>query len=106
MERKNENSKSCSRGHLWFAAGEEKIFATAKGYEEFKDQWEFLVKKIEAIKYNYSTFHLSRDCFWYKVIDGELKFLEAEDVKWLSKDTFYSGQWLSEDIALIGTIER
>ena len=85
-----------------------KIFATARGYGEFKGQWEFPGGKIEAetqqqalvreiheeldtkisvgdligtIEYDYPTFHLSMDCFWCEVVDGELKLLEAEDAK-------------------------
>ena len=86
-----------------------KIFATARGYGEFKGQWEFpggkiedgetsqqaLVREIQeeldttitvgeligTIEYDYPTFHLSMDCFWCEVVDGELKLLEAEDAK-------------------------
>ena len=83
-----------------------RIFATARGYGDFKGQWEFpggksedgetpqqaLVREIkeeleatirvgdliDTIEYDYPTFHLSMDCFWCEVIDGELKLLEAE----------------------------
>ena len=99
-----------------------KIFATARGYGEFKGQWEFSGGKIEAgetpqqalvreiheeldakirvgdligtIKYDYPTFHFSMDCFWCEVADGELTLLEAEYARWLLKDTLYSVQWL------------
>ncbi len=111
-----------------------KIFATARDYGEFKGQWEFpggkiedgetsqqaLVREIQeeldttitvgeligTIEYDYPTFHLSMDCFWCEVVDGELKLLEAEDAKWLSKAELYSVQWLPADITIIEEVEK
>ena len=60
---------------------------------------------IGTIEYDYPTFHLSMDCFWCEVIDGELKPLEAEDARWLTKDTLYSVQWLPADRAADGIKE-
>lgn len=110
------------------------IFATARGYGDFKGQWEFPGGKIEdgetpqqalvreikeeleatirvgdlidTIEYDYSSFHLSMDCFWCEVIDGELKLLEAEAAKWLTKETLYDVRWLPADITLISKIEN
>ncbi len=109
-----------------------RIFATQRGYGEFKDGWEFPGGKIEAgetpqgalrreimeeldieisvgelietVEYDYSNFHLSMDCFWCKIVSGELVLKEAEDAKWLTKDTLNSVEWLPADIMLIEKI--
>ena len=110
------------------------IFATARGYGEFKGQWEFpggkveegetpqqaLVREIkeeldaiimvgeliDIIEYDYPTFHLTMSCFWCEVIDGELKLLEAEAAKWLTKNDLYDVQWLPADITLVENIKK
>ncbi len=111
-----------------------KIFATARGYGDFKGGWEFPGGKIEegetpqeavvreiqeeleatvkvgdlidTIEYDYPTFHLSMDCFWCEVESGELKLLEAEAAKRITKDELDSVPWLPADITLIDKIRQ
>ena len=113
---------------------ENKIFATARGYGEFKGQWEFPGGKIEAgetpqealvreikeelettiqvgdlidtIEHDYLTFHLSMDCYWCDIVEGELKLLEAESARWLLKEELYDVKWLPADILLIEKIKK
>ena len=113
---------------------ENKIFATARGYGEFKGQWEFPGGKIEAgetpeealareikeeleteikvgslihtIEYDYPTFHLSIDCFWCEIVNGDLVLKEAEDARWLTRDQLYDVMWLPADITLIEVIKE
>lgn len=111
-----------------------KIYATQRGYGEFKGGWEFpggkieqgetsqeaLVREIEeeletkikvndlidTIEYDYQTFHLSMECFWCEIVKGNLVLLEAEAAKWLTKEELYSVDWLPADLLLIPKIER
>ena len=111
-----------------------KIFATARGYGEFKGKWEFPGGKLEAgetsqqalireiqeeldvkievgelidtIEYDYPNFHLSMDCFRCVVVDGEIILKEAEAARWLDKDELYSVDWLPADIALIEKLQN
>ena len=108
------------------------IFATQRGYGEFKGGWEFPGGKIESgetpqkalkreimeeldteiavgelidtIEYDYPDFHLSMDCFWCEVIKGNLVLKEAEDAKWLKKNELDKVDWLPADVELIGKI--
>ncbi|MGP1437311.1 MAG: (deoxy)nucleoside triphosphate pyrophosphohydrolase [Phocaeicola sp.] len=112
----------------------DKIFATARGYGEFKGGWEFPGGKIEegetpqealvreikeeleaeievgqlidTIEYDYPNFHLSMDCFWAAIKSGQLVLKEAEAAKWLSKQELNSVEWLPADITLIDKIRK
>lgn len=113
---------------------QDKIFATQRGYGEFKDGWEFPGGKIESgetpqqalireiqeeldteievgklidiVEYDYPTFHLKMHCFWARIKKGDLILKEHEASKWLTKETIHSVDWLPADLGLIETIEK
>ena len=110
-----------------------RIFATQRGYGDFKDWWEFPGGKMEAgesaeqalkreikeelnaaitvgpllrtIEWDYPDFHLTMHCFWCELVSGQLELLEHEAAKWLDKSTLRSVQWLPADIQVLDAIE-
>ena len=111
---------------------EGKVFATQRGYGEFKDGWEFPGGKIEdgetpqdalireikeeldtevevgelldTVEYDYPKFHLSMDCFICEIKSGNLTLKEHEAAKWLTKETLDSVEWLPADQGLVEKI--
>ena len=110
------------------------VFATQRGYGEFKDGWEFPGGKVEAnetpedalvreikeeldteievlelldtVEYDYPKFHLSMECFICKMKSGDLILKEHEAAKWLTKETLDSVDWWPADEGVIGKIEE
>ncbi len=106
-----------------------RIFATQRGYGEFKDFWEFPGGKVEPgetseealvreireeldteisvgeraarVEYDYPEFHLSMECFFAEVVSGGLVLKEHEAARWLSGEELDSVDWLPADLELI-----
>lgn len=111
-----------------------KVFATARGYGEYKGWWEFpggkvepgetpeeaLVREIkeeldseiqveeylDTIEYDHPEFHLSMRCYWCGLISGDLTLKEAEDAMWLTKASIDSVKWLPADITILEKIKE
>ena len=109
-----------------------KVFATQRGYGEYKDWWEFPGGKIEAgespekalkreileeldtkievgaliktIEYDYPNFHLSMLCYQARIISGSLILKEHENAKWLEKDEINSVNWLPADLEILNLV--
>ena len=111
-----------------------KIFATKRGYGEYKGKWEFpggkreegesgeealyreireeLDSKVKIDKlicttdYDYPTFHLTMDVYLSTLIEGKLTLLEHEDAKWVSLDSIDNLDWLPADWSVIDEIKK
>jgi len=111
-----------------------KVFATQRGYGEYKDGWEFpggkvepgetpeeaLVREIreeldteiraeryiDTIEYDYPDFHLSMDCFLCSVVSGHLTLKEHEAAGWLSEEELNSVPWLPADLTIMDKVRE
>lgn len=109
-----------------------KLFATQRGYGEWKDWWEFPGGKIEpgedavaalrreikeeleaevevvhhlcTVEYDYEKFHLSMQCFHCRPLSDAFSLLEHEDARWLDKNSVNTVKWLPADIGIIPQI--
>lgn len=114
--------------------GSRSVFATQRGYGEWRGFWEFPGGKIESgetpqaalsreireelatqisvgekiatIEYDYPTFHLSMQCFACEVVSGKLELLEHENAAWLTKENLHSVDWLPADITILDAVEE
>lgn len=105
------------------------LFATQRGYGNYKDWWEFPGGKIEpgetpqealrreireeldtivsvgellyTVEYDYPEFHLSMQCYLCTIVSGELTLLEHEAARWLGKDELLNVRWLPADVAIV-----
>ena len=113
---------------------QDRIFATQRGYGDWKDYWEFPGGKIEegetperalcreireeldtvitvgdkltTVEYDYPAFHLSMDCFIAKIIEGDLVLKEHEAARWLRKDELDTVNWLPADQVIIELLKK
>ena len=110
-----------------------KVFATQRGYGDYKDWWEFpggkgepgetpgdaIVREIReevdtvitverfltTVEHDYPEFHLSMDCYWAKIESGRLTLLEHEAARWLPLDDLWQVRWLPADVKVVEAIE-
>ena len=111
----------------------DKVFATQRGYGEYKDGWEFPggkiepgetpeeaivreikeeleaeiepVRLIDTVEYDYPGFHLSMDCFLCRLKSENIVLKEHEAARWLDKSSLYDVEWLPADLGLIEKIK-
>lgn len=111
-----------------------KVFATQRGYGDFKDGWEFPGGKIEVgetkeqalerelreeleikvevgklikrIEYDYPKFHLTMNCFLTKIKEGTPNLLEHEDARWVDKNEIDSIDWLPADLEIVEEVKK
>ena len=112
----------------------DKIFATQRGYGEWKDWWEFPGGKMEAgetqeealkreireelsteisvdeflctVEYDYPKFHLTMHCYLCSLLTEALHLNEHEAAKWLTKDDLNSVKWLPADVKVVERIKK
>ncbi len=110
------------------------ILAAQRGYGEFKDGWEFPGGKLEpnetaaeacireireeleveidnlehlcTVEHDYDTFHLSMECFLCQIVSGTIHDSEHENLRWLTKESLWSVDWLPADIKVVEELEK
>ena len=110
------------------------IFATQRGYGDYKDWWEIPGGKIESgetpeaciereireelatevraekvlgvVEYDYPAFHLTMHCILCTIVSGKLELLEHENATWLTKENLHSVNWLPADVLILDKVEE
>ena len=113
---------------------DDRIFATQRGYGEWKDWWEFPGGKIEqgetpeealkreireelsaeisidqflcTVDYDYPTFHLTMHCYLCSLQKESLRLNEHEAALWLTRDELNNVKWLPADLEIIDKIKE
>jgi 8-oxo-dGTP diphosphatase len=111
-----------------------RVYATQRGYGEYRDGWEFPGGKIEknetgeealkreimeelripieitsyfdTIEYDYPAFHLSMDCYLAKIASGSPVLVEHEAARWLSKEELEEVNWLPADRTILAKLKE
>lgn len=106
-----------------------KVFATQRGYGDYKDWWEFpggkiepgetpeealtreireelhaeieIVRLVDTVQYDYPKFHMDMSCYLCRLISDEVELVEHEAARWLDLDSVWSVKWLPSDIEVI-----
>ena len=113
---------------------DDRIFATQRGYGDWKDWWEFPGGKMEAgetpeealvreireelsavisvdeflctVEYDYPGFHLTMHCYLCSLLTEALHLNEHEAAKWLTRDELDSVKWLPADLEVVGRLSQ
>lgn len=114
--------------------GEGRVFATQRGYGEWKDYWEFpggkmepgetpeealrreiveeldtlvaVERQVQTVEWDYPRFHLTMHCFLCRVASGRLTLKEHEAAKWLSLSALDSVDWLPADRVVVSSLKK
>ena len=116
------------------ATNKKEVFATQRGYGDYKDWWEIPGGKIESgetpesciereireelatkvhaekvlgvVEYDYPAFHLTMHCILCTIVSGKLELLEHENATWLTKENLRTVNWLPADLQILDKIDE
>ena len=106
-----------------------RLFATQRGYGDYKDWWEFpggkiepgetpeealvreireelhaeieVIRLVDTVEYDYPKFHMAMSCYLCRLISDEIELVEHEAARWLDLDDVWSVKWLPSDVEVI-----